>query len=183
MSQPNLFERLFGALFGLVAALIAGILRAPLIALRRMLAPVRVEQAAPADVIPLRHRVLRPGRPEADAHWQGDREPATRHWVARWGGEVVGVVTVLQRTPPGDDAPGWQLRGMAVAPEVRGRGIGSSMLETVHADVGEPMWCNARTGARGFYDKHGWQAVGEVFDKPGVGPHVQMRWPGPGEGA
>ncbi|EST36322.1 hypothetical protein N566_16465, partial [Streptomycetaceae bacterium MP113-05] len=33
------------------------------------------------------------------------------------------------------------------------------------------MWCNGRTGARGFYERHGYEAVGEEFVIEGVGPH------------
>lgn len=137
---------------------------------------VDVRRAGIDDILGLRHRVLRPGRPLDAARWPGDHDDATRHWAAWSGDEVVGVVTVNAATPPGEDAPAWQLRGMAVAPQVQGRGIGARLLLAVHDEVGAPMWCNARVTALGFYGGHGWVVHGDEFDKPGVGPHFQMRW-------
>jgi GNAT superfamily N-acetyltransferase len=68
---------------------------------------------------------------------------------------------------------------MAVAPEMQGRGVGSALLAFAEAQmrVGRPVrafWCNARTGAVRFYERHGWQAVGNVFEIEGVGPHLRM---------
>jgi predicted GNAT family N-acyltransferase len=36
------------------------------------------------------------------------------------------------------------------------------------------LWCNARTPAVGFYERHGWTTVGEEFDVPPIGPHYRM---------
>jgi len=157
-------------------ALVGGILRAPLVAIRRALMPLRVARADAETVIPLRHRILRPGHPREAAEWDTDAEAATRHWAATWGGEVVGVVTVVRRPPPDADAPEWQLRGMAVASEVQRGGVGSRLLEAVHREVDAPMWCNARESAVGFYERHGWEVRGERFDKPPAGPHFRMFW-------
>ncbi|MCU1484957.1 MAG: GCN5-related N-acetyltransferase [Actinomycetia bacterium] len=118
-----------------------------------------VELAAAADTLDLRGRVLRDGRrhegfPEDD--W-----PETFHLVARDGGAVVGVATFIPR----DD--GWQLRGMAVAPEVQGRGIGRQLLEVGYErlrSLGATVaWANGRDTALGFYERLGWRVVGDGF--------------------
>jgi predicted GNAT family N-acyltransferase len=36
------------------------------------------------------------------------------------------------------------------------------------------VWCNARTPARGFYERAGFAAVGEEFALPDIGPHFLM---------
>ena len=36
------------------------------------------------------------------------------------------------------------------------------------------MWCDARVGAVGFYERMGFAVVTEEFDKPEVGPHRGM---------
>jgi GNAT superfamily N-acetyltransferase len=67
---------------------------------------------------------------------------------------------------------------MAVAPGHQERGIGSKLLlvvdNTVAATTITQLWCNARTPAAPFYQKHGWQIVSEPFDIPTAGPHVKM---------
>ena len=136
-----------------------------------------VERASAEALIDLRWRVLRYGRPRETAHMPGDDAPETRHWVIREADDVVACVTVMPVPFPTADAePHMQLRGMAVAAHCQGRGYGGALLRAVHADVGEPMWCNARTHAIGFYARHGWESVGSVFDIEEVGPHRIMRW-------
>jgi len=170
----RLFTSLLQAVFGVLGALFGGILGAPAAGLRRVVGPVQIERAPVSALIDLRHRVLRAGRPRETARFSGDDEPDARHWVARIDREVIGVVTVIRRRYPDGDGPGWQLRGMAVDASQQGRGIGAAMLRAVEAEVAEPMWCNARTSAAGFYARHGWQQRGDTFEIPEVGPHVRM---------
>ncbi|HWO57747.1 MAG TPA: GNAT family N-acetyltransferase [bacterium] len=133
----------------------------------------------PAQVIyPLRHKVLRPGRPFADCIWAQDDEPTTAHFAAFRHGEVVGVAS-MAICPRADDPPNtWRLRGMATDPARQGQGIGalvlSACIEHVRAKDGALIWCNARTRAVPFYRKHGFVTVGDEFEIPGVGPHYVM---------
>jgi GNAT superfamily N-acetyltransferase len=72
----------------------------------------------------------------------------------------------------------WQLRGMAVVPEVQRSGVGALLLQAVEEGIrngrGAVLWCNARAPAAGFYEKHGWKVIGEEFEIPTAGPHVRM---------
>lgn len=131
-----------------------------------------VRRATRDEILPLRHAVLRPGLPVAEAWFDGDDDPATVHAGAfRDDGAPVGCVTLMPR--PWRDAA-WQLRGMATHPDVRGRGVGKALL--AFAENGRTrLWCNARVAAAGFYAKHGWTVESDEFDLPGVGPHVVMR--------
>ena len=36
------------------------------------------------------------------------------------------------------------------------------------------MWCNARTPAVGFYQRHGWVVASEEFEVKTAGPHFKM---------
>ena len=140
-----------------------------------------VRRGSAAEVVDVRHRVLREGRPRETAIFKGDDAPDTRHWVAVQADRVVGVASVMRADmphPPGDVVPRWQLRGMAVRPELRGEGLGAKLLLAAHADVREPMWCNAREAVAPFYARHGWRIVGAPFDIAGIGPHLEMWWPG-----
>ncbi len=144
----------------------------------------RIAAVGPADVRPLRQRVLRPHQRAAELVFPGDLEAEALHLAARLGegGRIVGVASWL---PEGPDLPELaaarrpvRLRGMATAPELRGTGIGAALLEegaTRLAATGvDLVWCQARVAARGFYERHGFAAHGEPFELPEIGPHVVM---------
>jgi GNAT superfamily N-acetyltransferase len=144
-----------------------------------------IRAAAAAEVVDVRHAILRRGRPRATAIFPGDDGPHARHWVAERDGTLVGVVSVLPAPMPDPPAnlespPTLQLRGMAILEHEQGRGVGRLLLETVHRDVGRPMWCNARVEVVEFYARHGWKAVGPVFHIPEVGAHRRMWGPSAG---
>ena len=129
-----------------------------------------------AEVIDLRHAILRDGLPRETAIFPGDEEPTSKHVVATRDGRIVGCATVHLNTY--EDQPAWQLRGMATDPTVRGAGIGRAMLEFLEdallATTVRQMWCNARVPAIAFYEKLGWRVVSDVFEVPTAGPHVRM---------
>jgi GNAT superfamily N-acetyltransferase len=134
--------------------------------------------AALSEILPLRHAVLRPGRPEAEAHFDGDGEPETIHAGAFEDGTAVACASLMSR--PFDGAPAWQLRGMATSPDRQRRGLGRRLLAFLEnrlhaASAVRLLWCNARVGAAPFYERMGWETVSGVFTIEGVGPHVRMR--------
>jgi GNAT superfamily N-acetyltransferase len=144
-------------------------------------AGITVERVDAAVTYPLRRRVLRPGRPPDAARFAIDDEPSTASFAARTAdGEVVGTAVVYPEPCPWvPDRPGaWRLRGMATAPGLRGRGIGSRVLETALAHVaasgGDLVWCNARVPARRLYERAGFRAHGTPWDDPEIGPHIAM---------
>ena len=141
--------------------------------------PITIRRGSTEDVIDLRHAVLRAGLPRETAIFEGDDAPGARHVVAvsAADGRVVGCATVHPST--WDGSPAWQLRGMATDPSVRSTGIGRAMLlylERLLMTESEvrQLWCNARTPARGFYERLGWRVVSDVFEIPTAGPHVRM---------
>jgi GNAT superfamily N-acetyltransferase len=140
--------------------------------------PLTLRLAALDEIIDLRHANLRQGLPRDTALFEGDELPTSRHVAAAIDGRVVGCATVHLNQWQGQ--PAWQLRGMAVAPDLRGRGVGQALLAFLEASLraGSPpvrqLWCNARTPAVGFYERQGWRVVSEVFEIPTAGPHVRM---------
>ncbi len=129
---------------------------------------------------PLRHNVLRPGRPYETTVWPGDEDPSTWHGGAFAGEELAGIVTLLHAAT-GSDAgkDAWQLRGMAVLHEWQGKGCGTALVEACLAHVnrkhGTLLWCNARAHARGFYERCGFTVSGDQFEVPEIGPHYPMQ--------
>jgi GNAT superfamily N-acetyltransferase len=132
-----------------------------------------------ADTLPLRNTVLRPDRPLSAAQFHGDELPTTKHFGAFHDGELVGIASLyLAELPERPGEAGLQLRGMATAPEVRGDGFGSALVQACESFARTSgmklIWCNARTTAVGFYQKLGWMIVSEEFKIPDVGPHFRM---------
>lgn len=141
------------------------------------LTAAQVRPVGAEDVRPLRHSILRPGRPWEETAFPGDADPATVHLAAFDGDRLIGIAS-LYREPRPAKADGWRLRGMATAEDARGRGAGRALLAVCVAHVaaqgGGELWCNARTPAVGFYRAAGLAVVSEEFDVPGIGPHVVM---------
>jgi len=129
-----------------------------------------VRRAAAEEIFPLRHAVLRPGRPVSYSVYSED-EGAVH--VGAWDDDMlVGCATVFPQAWPGSDqAPAephaWRLRGMAVDPSQQGTGVGRLVLAqgvVAARDGGAPLlWANARTSALGFYERMGWRVVGDEF--------------------
>ena len=137
---------------------------------------VTVREASASEIRPLRHAVLRAGLPLETANLAGDLEPSTHHFAAEFQGKIVGCASIVVAQFEGE--PAWQVRGMAVAPDCRGGGVGRKLLAAIEEVVrgsGHPlMWCNARVPAIAFYERMGWRVVSDEFEVPHAGPHRKM---------
>ncbi|MEQ8357431.1 MAG: GNAT family N-acetyltransferase [Kiloniellaceae bacterium] len=136
--------------------------------------------------IALRRAVLRPWlTPEtARATYAGPGEHF--HVGAILDGRLVSTAGFAAETHPAyADTFGslqWRLRGMASDPAVRGRGLGGRVLAFGLAELARRLgaageksaavWCNGRTVAQSFYERHGFQPIGARFETPGTGPHL-----------
>ena len=146
-------------------------------------ASIDVEFVQPLVLHALRRQVLRPGQPWSSVDHDYDSWPDTFH-VAAFGprGEVAACASFHPDTAPhrpGSDVEHmWRLRAMASLPEVRGQGYGAAALRYGIAEIrrraGRLLWCNARSGAVGFYETLGFSIVGDEFEIPPIGPHYVM---------
>ena len=133
------------------------------------------------DIVPrevifgLRWSMLRPGLPSESAVYPEDDNPEVFHVAARDGltGELIGCATFFPEVL--DGVPAWRFRGMATAESRRNQGIGGQVLEYGVAEAARRgatrVWCNGRSPARAFYERHDFTVVGDEFDLPPVGPH------------
>lgn len=138
-------------------------------------------QSIPAEeTYTLRHRILRPTQSLAACAYPQDRAEYTYHAGYYLNGELLGVGTIFREARPESTLPlVWRVRGMAVAEEARGQGVGGKVLAALlayAASQGTPaeVWLNGRANVQGFYERAGFQRKGEVFDLPPIGPHVFM---------
>jgi GNAT superfamily N-acetyltransferase len=147
-------------------------------------AEIEIRRVGVEKILDLRHRILRAGLPPESARFEGDEAETTLHFAAyelapsgRAGEQVIGCLSLMLNSFEGESA--WQLRGMAVEEGLQQRGLGRQLLTQAEAaaeseDRARLLWCNARVPAAGFYQKHGWAIVSEVFEIPTAGPHVKM---------
>ena len=125
-----------------------------------------------ADTRALRQEVLRPHQTVDEL---AGHEPAGAvAFGAFQGSELVAVGLVGPDGAPGE----WRVRGMAAAPQVRGRGAGSAILHALvqHAIAhgAGRVWCNARTPALALYQRAGFVVASDEFESPDTGPHYRM---------
>jgi ribosomal protein S18 acetylase RimI-like enzyme len=149
------------------------------------LAGIAVRLVELDETFPLRKAVLRPWLTleESRATWAATPEHFQVGAVR--DGRVVSTVGFLIEAQPDYGAvfgpQQWRLRGMASDPALQSRGLGSRVLDFGLAEIarrlaarGEAsaaLWCNGRTGAQRFYERHGFEPIGEIFETPGTGPH------------
>lgn len=137
-------------------------------------------QSCPAlDILEIRAAVLRPGRPISAARFDGDDLETTLHFIAFLDDQPLGAVSYFYTTHKPFDGF-YQLRGMAVSAQYRGKGYGEKLvqqtLKEVRSSTGvENFWCNARIEAQPFYRRLGWEDFEDIFWVSGIGPHIKMR--------
>src|SRR5687767_12009631 len=117
-----------------------------------------VREITALEAHPLRIAVLRKGIENPDVHYPQDDDPAAFHLGFVVDEAIVAIASFSPAaTPFRPGASAWQLRGMAVADDQQGRGIGgliiAEAIRRVRAAGSSVLWCNARDTALGFYER------------------------------
>jgi predicted GNAT family N-acyltransferase len=96
-------------------------------------------------------------------------DPKCRHVIARDAGN--------QPIGTGRLTPEHTIGRMAVLPAWRGKGVGAALLQTLLERAQDLGWTevslHAQVSAIGFYRRHGFTEVGEVYEEAGI-PHRTM---------
>ncbi len=109
--------------------------------------------------------------PELDGR---DPEPTTRHvWSAGADGPL--CYLRLVREPDGSTTIG----RIVARPEHRGEGRSAPLIEHALATSPGPHHMKAQSRLRGWYERFGFEVVGDEFVEDGI-PHVPMRRDGAG---
>lgn len=102
--------------------------------------------------------------------FEGDDEWDTFHLAAvDDDGHPIAVVTFLERECPVRPGcfPARRLRGMAVATDRQGEGLGATLLaagiERCRSEGIAVVWAHARVSAIGFYEANGMPADSDVY--------------------
>lgn len=140
---------------------------------------MEVKQIEAKDTLKLRNEVLRPNKDINTCIFKGDEDEMTFHLGAFNEDELVSVASFyMENTPLLKDNYQYRLRGMATSKSHRKQGMSKALLNTAFPLIlrnnVKTIWCNARTSAQGFYEKSGFEAIGDIFDIQDIGPHIVM---------
>ena len=104
---------------------------------------------------------------------------STFHVGALKNGVLVSVGTFLvQRNEKFEEKYQYRLRAMATSPKVRGENFGKQVIDFALVELKnrgvELLWCDAREVAIGFYEKMGFNILGDFYEVPMIGKHKLM---------
>lgn len=126
------------------------------------------------DMLWLRNEVFVVGQKiTCEAEVDG-RDPECVHvWGTTEEGRVVATARVFL------DADPVKVGRVAVARDLQRAGVGSQLMEAVHAVIGDrPAALSAQAYLRAWYTRMGWTAVGEEYEEAEI-PHIWMVRPAP----
>ena len=136
-----------------------------------------VSQVALHEVMQLRVAVLRKGTPATDCNYPEDSYPDVVHFgIIHKGTAIATSSWFMKECPEQPGAVAMQLKGMAVADELHGAGLGALLIDAGIALAKERgatfAWARARDSAMGFYEHLGFASTGDGFmDGPTAMPH------------
>lgn len=138
---------------------------------------IQTKRITPQETYAIRQEILRKNIP-LPFEFNGDFDETTFHLGVFKEDKLIAVSSYMKSSCKSLMGNQYQLRGMATLKEFQGFGAGKlmikeafSILATLKIDF---LWCNARIIAVKFYEKQGFEVIGESFDIPYVGEHFVM---------
>lgn len=130
------------------------------------------------ETLDLRNRVLRNNAGPDKCVFPTDDTEGNFHLGRFEDDQLVSIATFYPEDCAGRAGAGFRLRGMATDPDFMGRGYGSDLIKFAINELRSAnasyIWCHARSSARGFYEKLGFEVISEEFEIPEIGPHFDM---------
>jgi len=143
------------------------------------LSNIKIEVITGEQTLPVRHAVLRKGKPIEACPIPEDNLETTYHFGLFYNKKLVAVSSfVADKSPYFEESNQYRLRAMGVLEDYQGLKLGRQLLNFgVHflkeKNV-ERLWFNARIIAVNFYKNNGFDTIGNIFDIPKVGDHFVM---------
>ncbi len=140
---------------------------------------IKIKQINGLDTIPIRHTVLRKGKPVEACPIPQDNLESTFHFGLFYQEKLVGVCTfIIDKSPYFNDNKQYRLRAMGILDSYQGLHFGKQLLTHGVAFLKEKkidrLWFNARVIAIKFYKNNEFETIGDIFNVPNVGPHYVM---------
>ena len=131
------------------------------------------------DTYPVRHEVLRKGKPIETCQFKGDDDENTIHFGLYQNERLIGIISIFkEKNDLFSETNQFQIRGMAVLEEFQGKGFGAELVKEAENHCinlnTNLIWFNAREKAVPFYEKLNYKITGDSFLIPDVGIHFVM---------
>ena len=118
---------------------------------------MKIKKISSVETYPVRHEVLRKGKPIKTCQFKGDDNKNTTHFGLFLEDKLVGIISVFkEKNNLFSETNQFQIRGMAVLKVFQGKGFGAKLVKeaenhcvNLNADL---IWFNARENAVPFYE-------------------------------
>ena len=140
---------------------------------------MKIKKISSIETYPVRHEVLRKGKPIETCQFKGDDDENTVHFGLYQNERLNGIISIFkEKNELFSEINQFQIRGMAVLEEFQGKGFGAELVKeaenhciSLNTDL---IWFNARENAVPFYKKLDYIIIGDSFLIPDVGIHFAM---------
>ena len=129
---------------------------------------------------PLRHKMLRKGKPLETCHFDGDNSKGTFHLGALVDKEIIGIISVYEKDlTQFKNSKGAQFRGIAVASKHQRKGVASKLINYAQKEIKKRtnpkyIWLNGRITANNLYLDRGFKPIGDQFEINTIGIHQRF---------
>ena len=129
---------------------------------------------------PLRHKMLRKGKPLETCHFDGDNSKGTFHLGALIDKEIIGIISVYEKDlTQFKNSKGAQFRGIAVASKHQRKGVASKLINYAQRETKKKInpkyiWLNGRISANNLYLNRGFKPIGDRFEINTIGIHQRF---------
>ncbi len=141
---------------------------------------IKISEIEVTLTYPLRHELLRKGKPLKSCYLEGDKNLETIHIGAYISKELIGIASAFLKTcPQYSDKKGVQLRAVAVIPKFQRKGIATKLinhiLEIIRIKINpDYIWLNSRISANQLYLSYGFIPIGKPFNVESIGMHQRF---------
>ena len=140
---------------------------------------MEIKKISSIETYPVRHEVLRKGKPIETCQFKGDDNENTTHFGLYQNERLIGIISIFkEKNDLFSETNQFQIRGMAVLEAFQGKGFGAKLVKEAENHCinlnTKLIWFNARENAVSFYKKLDYKIIGDSFLIPDVGIHFAM---------
>ena len=141
---------------------------------------IKISEIEVSLTYPLRHELLRKGKPLKSCYLEGDKNLETIHIGAYISKELIGIASAfLKACPQYSDKKGVQLRAIAVIPKFQRQGIATKLINHILGIIKikinpDYIWLNSRVSANQLYLSNEFIPIGKPFNVDSIGMHQRF---------